>query len=54
MSQPFPGEGDELCFSCREEDFGSIWRWVHNVYERGYKKLADSFNEFLNMLEVTV
>ena len=43
---------DELCFSCREEDFGSIWRWVHNIYERGYKKLADSFNEFLNMLEV--
>lgn len=41
---------DILCFSSREQDFGSIWRFMSHVYEQGFEKLADSFNEFLDML----
>lgn len=42
--------GDLICFSTRQQDFGSIWRGF-DEYTRGVQKLADSFNEFLNMLD---
>lgn len=42
--------GDLVCFSTRNQDFGSIWRFF-DEYTRGVQKLADSLNEFLNLLE---
>lgn len=42
--------GNLVCFSTRNQDFGSIWRFF-DEYTRGVQKLADSLNEFLNLLE---